>query len=320
MDEHSCPPALSPPHTPSQDLESPYDLSYPSPATWTSSLPRGILRHRPHAPPNTPEVIDLSSPQSSPTKSVRFDDAAGRDFDARGMRGVEYRDPKYQPNWMTSDDSPIPQPQYNAVRPWLKGLMRTTFSRHHSAPNLPSNPHPQETPSSSFLLHFHNLSFDSNRPPPMSPTETSNSDPLNDTSRITWSQMEMEVEDPDWSFEPIMSGQDALEALCAYGSDEVETDLILSPRTPALPTLASPFASPTQPTQAKDLYPQPESPDDHGVGLSSPPKLPLKFSSPLPSQYVRTDPGSESRVKVRNRRLMILIGPSPFKPFYSWSN
>ena len=339
------------PQTPSYNFDLPYDTSYPSIATVSSSRPRGILRRAlSRAPPNTPEsTINLNSPPRTPlSKSVRFQDPHGS---PSGRQRSQRRDPSPFPSQLEgaydvfSHFEPLPQPEYDVVRPWLKGVInRTGIQRSQSAPVVfASTVLTEESTISSYLdtplaspPRFHSSAkFDcSNHSAPLwsddasdhlapSPTERSDSDSDEDV-RFAWSQLELELDDPECSFEPIIGRQDALAALWEYGSDHDGS-------------FSGSAASP-----GSALDPEAEEEDgevDLGVEMDSPvlatprlnsialppqspgtsPKLPTKFASPLPQRYLSRSQG-EFRISLSptldtdtSRRVTVsslLFGPS----------
>ncbi|ORX35149.1 hypothetical protein BD324DRAFT_634051 [Kockovaella imperatae] len=318
--------------SPAQGLDIPYDLSFLSPATDSSTLPRGILhRTLSRAPPNTPDSSNLNdSPENVQSDlSVRFDTSNGSLFSSKRLARdpTPYPPPLQCADWLSTHDQLLPQPKYSVVRPWLKDILKRTATDRSGSMQLPldespnlANTMPPQTPerSSAFPaapttpslairlanLDLTDLPLD---PPSLSPTETSGSDPrVQDLSRLTWSQVELDVDDPDWSFEPIMSGQDALAALCDYTSDDDDSesdgekvesghevqgeDIVIHLESPAL--------------DLERPSPQPEYRLGSPIRLkASTSRLPLKFASPFPSSFEDRDSDT---------------APSPFEPFYAY--
>ena len=104
------------------------DMSFPSAATQSSSLPRGTLRHRPpDPPPNTPDFPNTSNHTNHITNNVRF---ANTDL----VAPFDIPPESTQPRPIRAEFDPLPLPEFRKVRGWLKSQLRVTEYRQRQEP------------------------------------------------------------------------------------------------------------------------------------------------------------------------------------------
>lgn len=230
---------------------SPIDDVFITPATSSSTLPRGILRRQPITPPNTPYDSSFDPPLTAQASTVLPRPSTEVDLSVRPHEPTSFRE-KHVRQWLRAQSQPINTPHE------LGSPLGRMILGERDSPNTPSSPTPRfSKPFNHFTSNRHGESgqilpdpFDRSSYAP-SPTETGSNSDFNSANSST----------------PGASG---------FGEDDTPC-LAVYPIAEFTPPPSEP---PPQPMPTSIARCPPLHTPDRGKG-----KIPTKYGSPLPAKF-----------------------------------